>query len=345
MKWLADRRAQVLCVGMFAELVSFAAAALVVVHGLGEKALGPLCLLVLALGGALLVLLAWYLRGQARLIETATQRIRAFLAGKEDVRIGCDEEGALYRLFHEINALAAILSAHAEEEKRAKLFLKNTLSDISHQLKTPLATLSIYNGIMQDETSDAETLREFSALSEQELDRIGDLVKNLLTISRLDAGTLVFDRKPHNLSALAASLERHFAFQARQEQKTLRFSGEEHITLICDRVWMLEALTNIIKNAFDHTSIGCTIDVRWRQFGQIVQITVRDNGAGIHPEDLPHIFKRFYRSRFSSNTQGVGLGLPLANAIIEAHSGTVEVDSEFGKGTVFTLNFLQPTKL
>ena len=87
------------------------------------------------------------------------------------------------------------------------------------------------------------------------------------------------------------------------------------------------------------------IAVNWRRFGQIVQITVRDDGNGIHPEDLPHIFKRFYRSRFSLDTQGVGLGLPLAKAIIEAHSGTVEVDSALGEGTVFTINFLIPTEL
>ena len=77
----------------------------------------------------------------------------------------------------------------------------------------------------------------------------------------------------------------------------------------------------------------------------MVQVVVKDDGSGIHPEDLPHIFKRFYRSRFSKDAQGVGLGLPLAKAIIEAHSGTIEVDSELGVGTTFTINFLIPTKL
>ena len=117
------------------------------------------------------------------------------------------------------------------------------------------------------------------------------------------------------------------------------------MTLLCDRLWMLEALTNIVKNAFDHTRSGCTIAVHGRQFGQIVQITVQDDGAGIHPEDLPHIFKRFYRSRFSEDTQGVGLGLPLAKAIVEAHSGSMEVESVPGEGTTFTINFLIPTTL
>lgn len=128
--------------------------------------------------------------------------------------------------------------------------------------------------------------------------------------------------------------------RAKQEEKRLQMSGPEDILLECDRVWFLEALSNIVKNAFDHTKAGCTIAVEWRSFGQIVQITVRDDGSGIHPEDLPHIFKRFYRSRFSKDTEGVGLGLPLAKAIIEAHSGTIEVDSTLDRGTVFTINLI-----
>ena len=100
-----------------------------------------------------------------------------------------------------------------------------------------------------------------------------------------------------------------------------------------------------MKNALDHTEKGDTVRIEWRALPSAVQIVVKDNGSGIHPEDLHHIFKRFYRSRFSKDTQGIGLGLPLAKAIIEAHNGTIEVDSELGIGTTFLMNFLIPTKL
>lgn len=345
MKFFADRSVRMLFALVFAALVLFTVLTLWMVQRAGASAVLPVSGLAILFALVLLALLVWYFRRQSRLIDKAIARIRAFLAGDVEARIDSDEEGELYRLFHEINAMAAILGAHAENEANARAFLKDTLSDISHQLKTPLATLGIYNGILQEATDDSETVREFSALSEQELDRIEALVKNLLTISRLDAGTLVFKREPQMLSEMMGSLERHFAFRAEQEGKTLCFSGEKDVTLVCDRLWILEALTNIVKNALDHTTAGCTIAVNWRRFGQIVQITVRDDGSGIHPEDLPHIFKRFYRSRFSLDTQGVGLGLPLAKAIIEAHSGTVEVDSALGEGTVFTINFLIPTEL
>ena len=218
--------------------------------------------------------------------------------------------------------------------------MKNTLSDISHQLKTPLAALNIYNGILQEEAGDLSTVREFTSLSEQELDRIETLVQNLLKITKLDARTIVIERSRENIGEMMNYVEKHFSCQALQEGKHLSLSGDREILLTCDRSWFLEAVSNIVKNAFDHTKEGDSIHIQWRQLASVVQILITDNGSGIHPEDLPHIFKRFYRSRFSKDTQGIGLGLSLAKAIVEAHGGTIEADSELGRGTTFTLNFL-----
>lgn len=340
MKFLADRSVRLLFAAVTAVLVVFATISLLATRHLGTQAMMAGLSFTLSMGVVFLILLVCFFRRRSALIEAATSTIRSFLAGDQSARIDCNEEGEIYRLFHEINNLAAILNAHAENQARERVFLKDTLSDISHQLKTPLATLGIYNGIIQDVDSDLATIREFSALSEHELERIENLVKNLLTIARLDAGTLIIERTPQDLSQMMAALEQHFTMRAKQEEKRLRMSGPQDILLECDRVWFLEALSNIVKNAFDHTKAGCTITVGWHCFGQIVQITVRDDGSGIHPEDLPHIFKRFYRSRFSKDTEGVGLGLPLAKAIIEAHSGTIEVDSTLNRGTVFTINLI-----
>lgn len=278
-------------------------------------------------------------------MNEAIAQIREYIAGDQNARIECDDEGDLYRLFHEVNSLVTILNAHAENEGRAKTFMKDTISDISHQLKTPLAALNIYNGLMQQEVNDSPELKEFTSLSEQELDRIETLVQNLLKITKLDAGTITLEKQPQNVADMMGYIERHFAYQAQQQEKTLILSGNEEVTLVCDQTWLIEAISNIVKNAFDHTKAGATIRLTWRAFASMVQITVNDNGSGIHPEDLPHIFKRFYRSRFSKDTQGIGLGLPLAKAIIEDHNGTIEVNSTLGVGTTFTINFLNPTKL
>ena len=271
-------------------------------------------------------------------METAVAEIDDYLIGDTDVRIECDDEGEMYKLFHSVNTLVSVLNAHIENEFRTKEFLKDTISDISHQLKTPLAALNIYNGILQSETENLPDLKEFTILSEQELDRIEALVQNLLKITKLDAGTIILEKNFENVSDMMHDIEQHFAYRAKQEQKEFILSGDDDITLFCDREWMIEAVSNLVKNAFDHTDAGKHICVEWKQMPDMLQIVVEDNGCGIHSEDVYHVFKRFYRSRFSKDTQGIGLGLPLAKTIVELHGGNMKVDSVLGKGSAFIIN-------
>ena len=302
-------------------------------------------LCMVGMGAVILIFGYGYFKEQNEVMETAVSQIKEYISGNHEARIDCDEEGEVYRLFHEVNSLVTILNAHVEQERRSKQFLKNTISDISHQLKTPLAALNIYNGLLQGEAVDVPEIQEFTSLSEKELDRINTLVQNLLKITKLDAGSIVLEKKPEDVAEMMNNVELRFSYRAEQEQKKLVLFGEEDIFLSCDRDWILEAVDNIVKNAMDHTKSGDTIEIKWRKSASIVQIQIKDNGSGIHPEDLHHIFKRFYRSRFSKDQQGIGLGLPLAKMIIEAHNGTIEVNSELGKGTMFIISFLIPTKL
>lgn len=299
----------------------------------------------LCMGAVVLTACYRYFVEQNKILENAAAQITEYISGDQNTHIECNEEGELHRLFHEVNSLVSILNAHVEKELRAKEFLKNTISDISHQLKTPLAALNIYNGILQGETENLPEIQEFAKLSEQELDRIEILVQNLLKITKFDAGTVMLNKCEVNMSDMMEGVKNHFLFRAGQEEKEIALSGADDVILLCDRDWLTEAIDNIVKNALDHTKCGDSIQISWKQFASVVQIIIKDNGSGIHPEDLHHIFKRFYRSRFSKDTQGIGLGLPIAKAIIEAHSGTVEVDSELGVGTTFVVNFLIPTKL
>lgn len=304
-----------------------------------------LLLVFVLAGGAILAVGCSYFKKQNQVMEQAVSQLQAYLDGDHNARIECDEEGELYRLFHTVNSMAAVLNAHADNELREKEFLKNTISDISHQLKTPLAALNIYNGLLQDGDMELSAVKEFTDLSEQELDRIEILVQTLLKITKLDAGAIVLEKTTENVADMLRDVELHFAYRAKQEHKELVLSGPEEVLLFCDRDWLTEAIDNIVKNALDHTESGDAVHITWKALPNAVQIAVKDNGCGIHPEDLHHIFKRFYRSRFSQDKQGIGLGLPLAKTIVEAHSGTIEVDSELGKGTTFTMNFLIPTKL
>ncbi len=280
-----------------------------------------------------------YFKEQDEILEHAADQIREYISGSKDARIECQEEGELYRLFHEVNSLAAILNAHIEKEGREKEFLRNTISDISHQLKTPLAALNIYNGILQGEAEDLPTVREFAGLSEQELERIETLIQNLLKISKFDAGTIMMEKKRKNVSEMMERVRKRFDFRAVQEGKKIVLAGDESSDFDCDCSWLSEAIANIVKNALDHTEEGEFVRIEWKTSASLLQIAVEDNGSGIHPEDLYFIFKRFYRSRYSKDTQGIGLGLPLAKSIIEAHGGSISVDSELGSGTTFYIYF------
>lgn len=275
---------------------------------------------------------------QNKMIEKAITKVNHFIAGNTDFRIECNKEGKLYQLFHSINTLAAILNAHMEKETMAKEFLKNTIADISHQLKTPITALNLYNGILQ-QTENISDIKQFVLLSEQEIDRIETLIQNLLKITKLDAGTIVLERHDENIADIINDIVSHFTYRAKQEQKQIQLYGDDSITLFCDRIWIIEAISNIVKNAFDHTKSGNMIHIEWKKVQNMIQIIIKDNGCGIAKEDIYHIFKRFYRSRFSKDIKGLGLGLSLSKAMIELHGGSITVDSILEKGSIFTITF------
>lgn len=308
------------------------------------------CIIMLTLieGCAIVGAIYSYFKQREQVMEDAISKIREYTSGQgkgEIKRIDCDDEGSTNLLFQEINNLVSILNAHIEKEQSSKEFMQNSISDISHQLKTPIAALNIYNGIIQQDGGNFETVEEFSRLLEKELDRIETLVQNLLKITKLDAGTLTMDKHQENLGEIFDYIYKHFEARAREEGKHLEFLGDEDASLYCDRTWIVEAFSNIVKNALDHTKEGDDIRVSWAKLGNLMKVEIEDTGAGIHQEDINFIFKRFYRSRFSKDTQGIGLGLPLAKSIIEMNGGMIEVDSKLGSGTVFTITFLIPTNL
>lgn len=286
-----------------------------------------------------------YLSKQQNSIDTAEASIHSFMSGNTQCRIDSYKEGSLYKLFASVNLMATSLSAHYEAEKKAKVFLKNTIADVSHQLKTPLAALKMYNEIMNDDITDLVGIEKFVGKTQQALEQMEVLIQNLLKITRLDAGTILLDKKYHNLGQLMLRVANNFETRAQMEKKTITIEGNDSATLLCDFDWMVEALGNIVKNALDHTDENATIELKWVESAAITKITIKDNGKGIAADDIHHIFKRFYRSRFSQDKQGVGLGLALTKSIIELHHATIWVKSEIGAGSCFHIDFLKLTNL
>lgn len=251
-----------------------------------------------------------------------------------------NSEGAIFQIFASVEQLATMLQSKSEAEHETKEFLKNTISDISHQLKTPLAALHMYQEIIEGEPDNLETVKEFSAKMGVALKRMEQLIQAMLKITRLDTGNIVFEKSSYSVTEVISQSINELTTRADNEGKKILIEGDPAQRVVCDMEWTSEAIGNIVKNALDHTKQGGVIRIAWEYTPLMLRIFITDDGNGIAPEDIHHIFKRFYRSKHSLDTQGIGLGLPLAKSIIEGQGGIVSVKSEQNMGTTFTLAFL-----
>ena len=275
-----------------------------------------------------------------RLYQKAESIMQQYIAGDFSCHLPQTSEGAVYQMFSSMDQLATILQARGETQQKEKEFLKSTISDISHQLKTPLAALTMYQEIIAGEPENPDTVKEFSAKMGVSLKRIKQLIEAMLKITRLDAGGIVFDIQKNPVYEVVSHGINELKVRAKRENKKIILEGDRDQTVPCDLEWTGEAIGNIVKNALDHTDSGGIVHIMWALSPAMVRIQIKDNGSGILPEDIHHIFKRFYRSKKSLDTQGVGLGLPLAKAIVEGQKGVISVKSELGEGTAFTISFL-----
>ena len=299
-----------------------------------------------ALGIAILLVIAllagsWvFFSARKHLYCHADQAVSGYLCGDYSQHLPRSSEGAIYQIFAQVEQLATMLQAKTETEHQAKEFLKKSISDISHQLKTPLAALTMYQEIIADEPEHPDTVREFSAKMSVSLKRMEYLIQAMLKITRLDTGNITFEKQNLPMAGLISQSIRELTTRAERESKQILVDGDVRQQLVCDRDWTCEAIGNIVKNALDHTDPGGTVRIHWEHTPAMLRIFITDNGSGIAPEDIHHIFKRFYRSKRSLDTQGIGLGLPLAKSIIEGQGGIIAVQSDPGTGTTFTLSFL-----
>lgn len=274
-----------------------------------------------------------------KLYLSANDVLAAYLEGDYSRHLPQTKEGAIFQIFFAIEQLATMLQAKNEAERSAKEFLKHTISDISHQLKTPLSALTMYQEIIHDEPDHPETVKEFSAKIEISLKRMEQLIGAMLKITRLDAGNILFEKKACPIKNLIADALNELTVRAAMENKEISVDGDISQVIVCDRQWTAEAIGNIVKNALDHTEPGDVIQIIWERTPAMLCLSIADHGHGIAEEDIHHIFKRFYRSKHSLDTQGVGLGLPLAKSIIEGQGGMISVQSKKGEGTSFMLSF------
>ncbi|NLC77230.1 MAG: HAMP domain-containing protein [Clostridia bacterium] len=237
----------------------------------------------------------------------------------------------------EIAELTETINNLAETLEKQELLRKRLTADVAHELRTPLATLqgqmeAMIDGIWEP---DAERLKS----CHEEIMRINRLVGDLEKLAKYESENLILTKTAFDLSELARQVIQNFENDFAQKGVKIEFSGEKE-TVVADKDKISQVLVNLLSNAQKYTQPGGTVQVAVKGSADIMKIVVKDNGQGIAPEDLPHIFERFYRADKSRNrlTGGAGIGLTITKAIIDAHQGKVEVRSQVGQGTEFIIS-------
>ncbi len=297
----------------------------------------PVCGIICAvLCAVLTVIFCRYNRKRYDEIEKLNNYLSAVCTGDYSLDISENTEGELSILKNNLYKVVVLLRTSNEALKNDKIYLADSLADISHQLKTPLTSMMVMTDIMKEEC-DRSRQEKFIEIMASQLDKMKWLITTLLKISKLDAGTAEFSEAPVSIKEVITDSLKPFSvtldiknISVEREDKDFIFKG--------DKGWCVEAISNIIKNCIEHTPDGGRLSFEADETNIYRELIIKDNGCGIAPEDLPHIFERFYHGK-NSSSESVGIGLALANEIMKKHRAKIEASSIIGEGTKFRIIF------
>lgn len=255
------------------------------------------------------------------------------------INIEDNTEDELSILKNEIYKTTVMLKEMAESSKDDKLRLKDSLSDISHQLKTPLTSINIMlDNILDNPNMDADTKEKFIQSIKREVTNISNLATEILKLSKFDANVVRFENKEVLVKDIIKKAISNVEMMAEIKNVEIKVVFHDNVKLVCDLNWQVEAIINILKNCIEHSSENSFINIEVIDNKIYKEIIIKDSGEGIDKKDLLHIFERFYKGKNSSK-DSVGIGLALAKKIIEMNNGSISVNSVKGKGTIFTIRY------
>lgn len=251
-----------------------------------------------------------------------------------------NKEGDLALLNFEFNTMGKRIKEGIEKLQNEKEQLRDYLSDISHQLKTPLSSLIMFNQIMLSDLSMESNVREqFLIQGDAQLNKMEWLILNLLKIGRLEADVINMNKEEQPIIYTIKNSINNVKHMADNKKQKIYVDCSEEASFEHDMEWLGEALTNIIKNCIEHTRENGVINVKVEDNKLYTCISIEDNGEGMTKDQKNNIFKRFYKGENSTNPTSIGIGMSLSKAIIEKNSGFIKVDSKVGKGTTFIITF------
>ncbi|WP_418586647.1 sensor histidine kinase [Intestinibacter sp.] len=270
-------------------------------------------------------------------IKDMTDYVYHSSEGREYEMKNKNQEGQIGLLKTEIMKMTTVLKEKVALLHSEKIFLNDTISDISHQLKTPMTSLMLLTDLMYNDL-DKEKKIEFLDRTNAQLSRMDWLIKSMLKLSKLEAKVIDFKTDKVNINELIKRSISPLLVPIELRNISLNINGDKEASYIGDIEWSSEALGNIIKNCVEHTKEGGTLDITYEENPIYSEIIIKDNGEGIDKDDIQNIFKRFYKGK-NSKSDSVGIGLAMAKSIIESQNGYIYVKSKKNRGSEFHITF------
>ncbi|MCI6361785.1 MAG: HAMP domain-containing histidine kinase [Eubacterium coprostanoligenes] len=292
--------------------------------------------LCLTLGIILIIIFTVVTKRRYKNLNDLNDYLSLVCKGIYDMNIDDNTEGELSILKNNLYKVITLLQSQNEYLKNDKLYLADSIADISHQLKTPLTSMMMMCELLENEEN-PDKRQEFVAVINNQLSKMKWLITNILKISKLDADATEFKREEVSILSVLDDCLKPFALTAELKNVAIQNNTNDFI-FIGDESWTVEAVSNIVKNCLEHTNDGGKIIIASDSTNLYNKLTISDNGCGIAEEDLPHIFERFYHGKNSSK-DSVGIGLALAKTVFEKENASVTVESEQGRGSVFEIRF------
>ena len=282
-----------------------------------------------------------YNHSESKKINEITKYIEEINRGNYKLNIEENTEDELSILKNELYKITIMLKEVAENSQKDKTTLKDSLSDISHQIKTPITSILIMlDNILSDENMPEDIKKDFIKDIKREIINIKFLVESILKLSKIDSNSIKFIKKEVFIKDIINEAVKNVSMLSELKNIKIIVSGDDSIKTICDLKWQVEAITNILKNCIEHSYENKKIYINYNQNNMYTELKIEDNGTGIDAKDLPHIFERFYKGK-NSSSDSVGIGLALSKSIIESNNGYIQVDSELNKGTTFIIKYLK----
>ncbi len=282
-----------------------------------------------------------YNHSESKKINEITKYIEEINRGNYKLNIEENTEDELSILKNELYKITIMLKEVAENSQKDKTTLKDSLSDISHQIKTPItSTLIMLDNILSDENMPEDIKKDFIKDIKREIVNIKFLVESILKLSKIDSNSIKFIKKEVFIKDIINEAVKNVSMLSELKNIEIIVSGDDSIKTICDLKWQVEAITNILKNCIEHSYENRKIYINYNQNNMYTELKIEDNGTGIDAKDLPHIFERFYKGK-NSSSDSVGIGLALSKSIIESNNGYIQVDSKLNKGTTFIIKYLK----